>query len=566
MNYGIFDFLTVIGALGLFLFGMKQMSEALQKVAGQKMRNILAKMTSNRFKGILTGFLVTSGIQSSSATTVMMVSFVNAGLLSLIGAIGVIMGANIGTTVTGWIVALFGFKIKMNVLALPLIAVFLPLFFSKRSKRRSWAEFIFGFAILFIGLQFLKESMPDVKENPGILNFLAGYTDMGYGSYLLFLLIGTILTIIIQSSSATMALTLVMCNEGWISYDLAASMILGENIGTTITANLAAIIANTAAKRAARAHFIFNVIGVIWVMMIFPMFLRFIEWIVILAEGVSPYDDPSVTPTALSAFHTIFNIANTLVLVGFARGIEKIVVKMVPERTDEEGFRLKHIGTGLLMTSELSIVQAKEEIVIYADRAIKAFGLVREMFNAMNEKKVEELFTKVRKYEDIIDRMEVEIAKYLTKVSEGELSSSGSKKISGMLKLISDIESIADSCYNLAITIDRKKQRKIWFDQEFRNNINKMFGLAQEALNIMRQNLDEEYESIDISKANDAEKAINMFRDKLRLEHAENIRNDKYNYETGIYYSDLFAESEKLGDYVINVSEAVTECVGQNGE
>lgn len=560
MDFGIYDILKLIGSLGLFLFGMKLMSEALQKVAGDKMRNILAKMTSNRIKGVFTGFLVTSAIQSSSATTVMVVSFVNAGLLSLIGAIGVIMGANIGTTVTAWIISLLGFKISVSAFSLPLIGVSLPLLFSKNRNRKSWGEFIIGFAILFMGLQFLKESIPDIKSNPEIFNFLANYTHLGFLSILLFLGIGSLLTVIIQSSSATIALTLVMCNSGWISFDIAAAMVLGENIGTTITANLAALVANNSAKRAARAHFIFNILGVIWMLLLFKFFLKGIEAFMLTFDGASPFENISAIPIALSIFHTSFNILNTTLLIGFAPLIIKIVKKMVPIKDeDEEEFRLMHIDTGLLSTSELSIFQARKEIAVFANIIIKMFGYVHELFKETNDSKFTKLFSKIDKYEEISDRMEVEIATYLTKVSEGELSKLGSKRLKSMLKLISDIESIADSCFNIAITIERKKQKKALFPQDIQDNVNKMFELIKQSLDKMYYNLDNDYSNISIIKANEIENKINKYRDKLKKEHLSNIESGKYNYQAGIIYNDIFCESEKLADFVINVSEAIDE-------
>jgi len=343
MNYSFIDFLTLIGALGFFLYGMKVMSESLQKVAGDKMRDILAKMTSNPVKGVLTGLLITGIIQSSSATTVMVVSFVNAGLLNLIESIGVIMGANIGTTVTAWLISLLGLKINISILSLPLIGIGFPLLFSKKNKTKFWGEFIIGFAMLFMGLDFLKNSVPDINKYPEVLSFLANYTSHGVWSFLLFLGVGTVLTMIIQSSSATMALTLVMCNNGWISFDIAAAMVLGENIGTTITANLAAAVANVSAKRAARAHLMFNVMGVIWVSIFFQFFLKLIALFMLKSGGNSPFEDAHSIPIALSIFHSAFNIVNTLIFIWFTKFIALIVTKMVPQGEESEEFRLQYI-------------------------------------------------------------------------------------------------------------------------------------------------------------------------------------------------------------------------------
>ena len=363
MNYSIWDFLQLIGSLGVFLYGMKLMSEALQKVAGNKMRKILAAMTSNRVKGVVTGLLITAIIQSSSATTVMVVSFVNAGLLDLVSAIGVIMGANVGTTFTAWLISILGFQVSMGDLSLILIGAGVPLLFSRKRIRKSWGEFIIGFGLLFIGLEFLQQHMPKINENPELLRFLRNYTDLGYGSYLIFLLIGTFLTVIIQSSSATMALTLVMCANGWIGFDIAASMVLGENIGTTITANLAATVANTAAKRAAFAHFLFNMFGVCWVMALFPLFLKGVGALSVELGIGDPFTDTQSVPVALSLFHTCFNVANVLILIWFTKSLAHIVTRIVkPKESAEDAFTLKHIKIGLLSTPEASLFQAKQQI------------------------------------------------------------------------------------------------------------------------------------------------------------------------------------------------------------
>lgn len=365
------------------------MSESLQKVAGERMRSILAAMTSNRVKGIFTGFLITAVIQSSSATTVMVISFVNAGLLSLAESVGVIMGANIGTTVTAWLISILGFKVKMSAIAIPLIGLGFPLLFSTNAKRKSIGELIIGFSLLFIGLQYLKESVPDIKSNPEIFNFLGEYINMGYLSLLIFLFVGTLLTIVIQSSSATMALTLVLCFNGLIPFEMAAAMVLGENIGTTITANLAALVANVSAKRAARAHLLFNTFGVIWILILFHPFINIINWLVIEMGAESPLTNPSSIPIALSLFHTIFNVANVLILAWFAPVIVKIVEKIVPDKNTDEEFRLKYINVGTFSTSELSILQAQEEIRVYGERIINMFEFVKKLFETEKDKKFE---------------------------------------------------------------------------------------------------------------------------------------------------------------------------------
>ncbi len=557
MNYGFFDFLTLVGALGMFLFGMKLMSESLQKVAGNRMHTILSSMTSNRFKGVLTGVLITALVQSSSATTVMVVSFVNAGLLSLIQSIGVIMGANIGTTVTAWLISILGFKVSISAISLPLIGLALPVLFSKNRTYKSWGELVMGFALLFIGLDFLKGAVPDISSSPEILEFCREYASYGYGSYLLFLVLGTVLTVVIQSSSATMALTLVMCNSGWIGFDAAAAMVLGENIGTTITANIAASVANINAKRAARAHFIFNLFGVIWVLSILPLFLKGITWASIEFGAGDPYAKISALPVSLSIFHTVFNILNTLILIGLAQFIARTVERMVVSKeADDEELSLKYIKTGLLSTPEASLYQAKQEIIVFAEISGKMFHRVTKLFDEKNKKKWHKQVDKIKQREEHCDSMEIEIANYLTKVSEGRLSEKNSQQLRGMFKMIDDIESIADSCMNLAKAIERKKEGKMKFPEEVQNNLHIMFGLVNDALGIMSVNLKmDKVVSVDV--AMEKEREINNFRDILKGEHLSNIEKGLYNYSAGIIYNDIFSECEKLADYVINVTEAL---------
>ena len=562
--------LTLIGALGLFLYGMKLMSEALQKVAGSKMRQILAAMTNSRIKGVLTGILVTTTIQSSSATTVMIVSFVNAGLLSLIASVGVIMGANIGTTITAWIIALLGFKVSLSFLSLPLIGISFPLFFSKNSTRKSWGEFIIGFAILFIGLQFLKESVPDINGNPAALNFLSSFTDLGFLSVLIFILVGTVLTVIIQSSSATMALTLVMCYNGLIPFELAAAMVLGENIGTTITANIAASVANVSAKRTARAHLIFNIFGVLWMVAIFHYFLLGIDFFMQQQHGVSllktnltQSDFESVKgiyPIGLAVFHTSFNIINTLLLIGFAPLIAKVATMMVPDKgDDDEEFRLKFINSGLFSTGELAIIQAQKEISYFGNRIEKMFSFIQSLMIEDQTKKYYKLISKIEKYEQITDNLELEIAIYLTKVSEGELSSENSKKIRAMLKIIDDMESVGDAIFQLSKVIDSQKQTKLRFTEHQLNSLRQMSSLVKKAFVEMNKNLAKEFSHVSIENATMIEKMINDKRNLLRQQHVEDLKEKKYKHKIGSYYSDLFSINEKIGDYIINVSEAINE-------
>lgn len=559
MDYGIFDFLKLIGSLGVFLYGMKLMSEALQKVAGDKMRHILAAMTSNRVKGVITGLLITTIIQSSSATTVMVVSFVNAGLLNLVESIGVIMGSNVGTTVTAWLISILGFKISMAEVSLPLIGLCLPLLFSNKRSRKSWGELIIGFGLLFIGLEFLKNSMPNLNENPEIFTFLQNYTDMGYGSYILFMLIGTALTILIQSSSATMALTLVMCANGWISYDIAASMVLGENIGTTITANLAAMVANTTAKRAAFAHFLFNVFGVTWVLAIFPVFLKWIEELSIFIGIGDPSTNIEAVPMSLSLFHTVFNVSNVLLLIWFTKLIARLVTKIIPTReSNEDVFKLKHIKIGLLSTPDASLFQAKQEIALYGKNTRDMFQKVAASLN-MSPKDFEKQFDKLVKLEDESDKIEVEIADYLTKVSESKLSTENSQRIRAMFKIVSEIESIADSSLNVAKAMFRKIEQNQTFTDDLNHKLKSMFALVDETLGVMCDNLSMEYKEVNAKKAYELEHAINDYRTILKQEHLIAIEEKRYNYPTGILYTDMFSECEKIGDYAINVTQAIKE-------
>lgn len=559
MEYGLFDFLKLIGSLGVFLYGMKLMSEALQKVAGERMRHILSAMTSNRVKGVITGILITAIIQSSSATTVMVVSFVNAGLLSLVESIGVIMGANVGTTVTAWLISILGFKVSMAEISLPMIGLCLPLLFSNKRSRKNWGELIIGFGLLFIGLEFLKNSMPNLDENPEMFTFLQEYADMGYASYILFMLIGTVLTILIQSSSATMALTLVMCANGWINFEIAASMVLGENIGTTVTANLAAMVANSTAKRAAFAHFLFNVFGVIWVLSIFPLFLGWIEALSVAMGIGNPETSVEAVPMALSLFHTAFNISNVLILIWFTKLIARFATKIIPaQETGNDAFKLKHIKIGLLSTPDTSLFQAKQEIILYGKNTKDMFHQVTECLE-LPSKDFEKKFENLVKMEDESDNVEVEIANYLTKVSESKMTTENSQRIRAMFKVVSEIESIADSSLNLAKAINRRNYQNVIFPEELTNKLKHMFALVEDTLTTMCNNLNQEYKEVTAKKAYELEQAINDYRTILKQEHLIAIEEKRYDYPTGILYNDMFSECEKIGDYAINVTQAIKE-------
>ena len=558
MEYSFYDFLKLIGSLGLFLYGMKIMSEGLQKVAGDRLRSILTAMTTNRVTGVLTGVLITALIQSSSATTVMVVSFVNAGLLTLAESISVIMGANIGTTVTAWIISIFGFKVDMAAFALPLLAIARPLIFSGKSNRKSVGEFIFGFSFLFMGLSYLKANAPDLNANPEMLAFVQNYTDMGFFSILLFLFIGTILTMIVQASAATMAITLIMCANGWISLELGAALVLGENIGTTITANLAALTANTQAKRAALAHFVFNVFGVIWVLIIFHPFMQLVNWVV---DTFFQTSNPEVAISyKLSAFHSIFNICNVCILIWGVKLIERTVCALIHPKEEDEEPRLRFITGGMLSTAELSILQARKEIHLFAERTHRMFGMVQDLLHTEKDDDFNKLFSRIEKYENISDNMELEIANYLNQVSEGRLSSESKLQIRAMLREVTEIESIGDSCYNLARTINRKRQTNQDFTEKQYEHIHFMMKLTNDALAQMIVVVEKpEHQSIDINKSFNIENEINNYRNQLKNQNILDVNNKEYDYQMGVYYMDIIAECEKLGDYIVNVVEASSD-------
>ena len=559
----VFKILTLLGSLGLFLYGMTLMSEALQKVAGDKLRNILAAMTSNSVSRILTGLFVTAVIQSSSATTVMVVSFVNAGLLSLVQSIGVIMGANIGTTFTAWLISLLGFKADIAVLAIPLIAFGFVFMMCKAKKKKSIGELIIGFSLLFLGLSFLKSSVPDLRSTPEVLEFLQQWTNYGFGSTLLFVGVGTILTIVLQSSSATMALTLVMCNNGWIPFEMGAAMVLGENIGTTITANIAASVANVSARRAAMGHSVFNLFGVLWCLILFHPFLNVVSKI-IMAMGL---DNPLVAGAssnsvlyAISMVHTLFNIINTLVLVWFTNQIATLVTKIIKGKKDEEVFRLQFIQGGMLSTSELSLNQAKEEIVHYADICRRQYEYAKKAVNETDPEKFDALYKKLEHYEQVTDRIELEIAKFLDAVKDGVISEESARRIQAMYKIISELESIGDSGFNIARILQRRNIHNMKFDEAMVKKLNYMIDLLNQGFEAMIYNLKKGYTQInDIANAQDIEQDINEYRNNLKEEHLLNLENKTYNYLTGVYYMDLVNECEHVGDFMINISEAIME-------
>lgn len=583
MDYGIFGLLKLIGSLGVFLYGMKLMSESLQKLAGNKMRQILAAMTSNRITGVLTGIFITALIQSSSATTVMVVSFVNAGLLDLIGSIGVILGANVGTTVTGWLVAGLGLgEFSMSDLALPIIGCTLPLLFSKKRSRKNWGEMFVGFGLLFLALRFLQESMPTrLHDYPEVGTFIQKISFLGFRSWIIFLLIGAVLTTIFQSSSATVALTLVICSKGWIGYEDAAAMIMGENIGTTITANLAATVANVQARQAALAHFIINVFGVIWLFTVFTPFLHFIGDLSVtlhISHYNPVYSNPQLLngafppetragvqhsinasmPLVLSLFNTLAKGINVTLLIWFTRYLARLVSHLIPLKAGEDTFKLKYIKIGLLSTLDASLFQAKQEISLYGQNTLKMYRRMVRAFS-LPPNDYEKEFDKLQRMEDKSDKVEVEIADYLTKVTESKLSTENSQRIRAMFKIVSEIESIADSILNVAQAISRRNGQHITFPDEMAHKIKHMFELADESIAVMCANLIREYTEVSAKKAYALEQAINDYRTILKQEHLLAIAEKRYDYTVGILYNDIFSECEKIGDYAINVTQAIKE-------
>ena len=567
----ILQLFTLLGALGMFLYGMNLMSSGLQKAAGDRLRGFLSAMTSNPFKGVMTGLGITSIIQSSSATTVMVVSFVNAGLLTLTQAIGVIMGANIGTTVTAWMVSWLGFKADISILAVPMMLFGFLFSNSKKDNRKNIGELIVGFSLLFLGLSFMKESVPDLRQTPEVLEFVTAWSAHGFGSVLLFLAFGTVLTLVLQSSSATMAITLIMLSMGWIPFDMACAMVLGENIGTTITANIAASIGNTQAKRAAMSHTIFNVFGVMWALALFRPFLGLVGYITEnlfglpnpAAEGFSVTDSNTVEGTAalygLSMLHTLFNTINTLLLVWFTKLIAKAVSYIIrtPENQEKEVFKLKYISAGPLATPELSVEQAFNEIIHFAQVSRNGAGYAKDAVNEADTDKFEALREKLVKYEEISDRMEYEIATFLNGVSAEEISENTSFKIKAMYKIIGELESLGDSGETISRILSRKNIHKKHFDAESIKNLNTMAEAVIAAYDVMIENLSAAHrgELVEITNAYNAEDRINTLRNNFRDAVIEEIDNGGKNYQTSVYYMDIMNTYERMGDFMINVSQ-----------
>lgn len=553
-------FFKIVGSLALLIYGMKVMSEALQKMAGSQLRHVLGAMTTNRFTGVLTGTLLTCAVQSSSATTVMTVSFVNAGLLTLAQAISVIMGANIGTTLTAWIMSL-GYSVDLTNFVFPAFLLGICLIYSKR--HRYIGDFLFGISFMFFSLVLLNSAGNDLhlSENPGVIHFFESFDTNSYLTIITFLFIGTIITCIVQSSAAVMAITILLCSTGVLPIYLGIALVMGENIGTTVTANLAALAANTQARRAALAHLLFNVFGVIWVLCVFYPFIDMIcGWV-----GYNPQTDHLTQaqlmmklPIVLAAFHTTFNVTNTCILIWFIPQMERVVCKFIkPKAKDEdEDFRLRFIQSGIMKTPELSVLEASKEIQQFANRIQRMFNMVRDLLGEQDTDKFTKLFTRIEKYEGISDNMEIEIANYLDQVSDAHLSDDTKEKVRAMLREISEIESIGDANYNMARTISRKRKDKEDFTQAQYEHIHQMFELTDDALSQMNRILVGHKEDNDVNRSFNIENEINNYRNQLKAQNINDVNDHKYTYAIGTMYMDLIGECEKLGDYVVNVVEA----------
>ena len=597
MSYSFLDLLCLLGSVALFLYGMKVMSEGLQKAAGDRLRNILSAMTRNRFTGMLTGILITALIQSSSASTVMVVSFVNAGLMSLGQSMAVIMGANVGTTFTAWIIALFGFKVNISAFVLPVIGLSIPLLFSKSSRNKSIGEFFIGFSFLFMGLDLISTYVPDLQSKPEMFAFLERYTSMGFGSVLIFTFVGIIVTMVIQSSAATFAITLIMCSKGWIDFDLSCALVLGSNIGTTITPLMASMGGNIAAKRTAMGHLLFNFLGTAWTLAIFFPFCHFAQWLTEelgqgdpgalsafvnhieatdpdtynhLFDNSLPVGHPVSAQIAamqqsvsigLSVFHTVFNLINLSVMIWLTGLYVKIVERLVPSKPNhEEEFQLKFIQGGMVSASELNISQAEKEIVVYSQRVQRMIGMAQNIIHVKeNSEEFTRQFSRLEKYEEISDRMEIEIADYLNRCSEGRLSNEGKHRIAAMFRIVSEIESIADCCYGIGKILIRKRESNAQFTDEIYHDIDSMFIAVEAAMTnqiLLLRDMEHANEK-DIITSYNHEREINNLRNQLRSANVDNINEHHYEYQAGIYFMDVIGSLEKIGDYIINVVDEV---------
>lgn len=560
----ILTIFKLLGCLALLMFGMKTMSEGLQKLTGGHLRNVLGTMTKNRVTGLLTGTFITAAVQSSTATTVLTVSFVNAGLLTLTQAISVIMGANIGTTATAWIMTIFGFQFDMTTVVYPLFAVGIVLTFMKKNSTKSFGEFVFGFAFMFLGLTTLRANAieMDLSHNESVINFFASCGHWGFFTTLLFLLLGSILTMCVQSSAAIMAITLILCSSGVLPIYQGIALVMGENIGTTVTSNIAALSASTQARRAALAHLFFNLFGVIWVLTLFHPFVNMVCNIVgydpnYIPQTEAEIEQASISVTyALSGFHTAFNLCNVMILIWFIKPLEKLICRIIKTKEDDDNIGLRFITGGMMSTSELSILEARKEINLYAERSLKMFGFVKNLLHMEDVNEFTKLYSRIEKYEGISDNMEIEIANYLNQVAEGRLSPEGKSTVRSMLREISEIESICDSNYNISRVIKHKFDSKEDFTQEQYAHIEHMFELAENAIRQMINLIEDNESKILPVESLNIENEINTYRSRLKENNLFDINDKKYDYQMGVHYMDIIGDCEKLGDYVINVVEA----------
>ena len=560
MEFGIINALNILGALAFFIFGMKMMSDGIQKAAGGSLKKILEAMTKNRFLGVVSGFLVTTLVQSSSATTVMTVSFVNAGLVSLTQSAGILLGANIGTTITAWLVDRLGFEVDISVACLPLIALSVPMLFAKRKRIKFYGEFILGFAILFWGLHELKDAVP--KGSPEALQFLEAYADGGFLSNIFFIGVGTLLTVIVQSSSAAMTLTITLAVSGIIPFEIAAAIVLGENIGTTITAWLASIPGNVHAKRAARIHSLFNIIGVVWMIILISFFVDLppiIQWInqTILRDNTDILS-PDGRGRGIAIFHTMFNVVNVAILIWFIPWLVNTATKLVKSKGEEdEVFKLDYIGEGLLPSNELSLMEAKKEVRQFAYTTSKMNTLIRALVKENESKKFGKLVTKIKNFEEVTDRFEEEIAKYLVKIGQGALTENLALRIQALHKIIANLERVGDIYYRMSLTLEKKRNSKVWFTQSQRNELYGYLDLIDKIFAEVQKHLDAEFESIPLETSIIMEKENYKLEKRLRKLHIEELEKGEYDFKSGMHYRDLFMACEKVGDHLINVSEAM---------
>ena len=559
-------FINIAGSLAFFIFGMKMMSEGIQRAAGSQMRKILRSMTKNRFLGVFTGFLITALVQSSSATTVMTVSFVNAGLLSLVESAGVMMGANIGTTVTGWIIAILGFKVKLSAYSIPLFAIGVPLMFSKVGKRKYWGEFLIGFAILFLGLSYLKNSVPDLGGEA--LAFVESWAQYGIFSRILFVMVGALVTVIVQSSSAAMAITLTLVYAGWLPLEVAAARVLGENIGTTITAELASIIGNTASKRSARIHSLFNIIGVFWMVLLLPWVIEFLTTFVENFTGLFESNakiktnDLSTTNTMntyiLAAFHTTFNILNVALLIGFVPWLIKMSIKTVKDKAGEEAIDSLKFINAANRTPELATVELQKEVARYGEITTRMLAFSKDLLNSSDDKEKLSLIAKLKKYEDITDKFEKEITEYITNLSDKEMTHKTSIRLRSFFNICNDMERIGDIFYQFAKSMENKMNRKIYFIPEQRNQLNELFGIVERAFDEMNHNLTlSSYDDATLTKCYELEDETNVQRNTMRKYNQEQLGTDSYDVNGAMIFTNLFSSLERIGDHIVNINESV---------